>query len=215
MDAVCFDMDGVIVDSERHWIPLETERILPRAVPSGEVHASEITGMNVTHLYAYLSEQYGTAISEKEFLGLYDEVAEELYTERVTLMDGFEEFLRTLRGRGIRVALVSSSPHRWIEIVLDQFGLRSAFDAIVSAEDIDGDGKPAPDVYRYAASELGVPPDRCVAVEDSAHGVKAAIGAGMVCVGYRTDINDNQELSEATAVVEGPDALRGYLRAHG
>lgn len=214
MDAVCFDMDGVIVDSERHWIPLENERILPRAVPSGEVLASEITGMNVTHLYAYLSEQYGTAMSEEEFVGLYDEVAEELYRERVTLIDGFEGFLRMFRGRGNQVALVSSSPHRWIEIVLDQFGLRSAFDVIVSGEDIEGEAKPAPDIYLYTASELGVPPEQCVAVEDSAHGVRAAIGAKMVCVGYRTDINADQELSEATAVVEGPDALWGYLKAH-
>ncbi|MFC7154703.1 HAD family hydrolase [Halomarina halobia] len=213
MDAVCFDMDGVIVDSERHWAPLENERILPRAVESGTVTASDITGMNVADLHAHLAEEYGTTMSEAAFVALYDEAAEELYTERVALIEGFEPLCERLGERGAALSIVSSSPRRWIRFVLDRFDLRGAFDAVVSAEDVDGPSKPAPDVYERAAARLDAAPERCVAVEDSAHGVAAATAAGMYCVGYRTDANESQDLSAADAIAAGPAALRERVEA--
>jgi len=209
--AVCFDMDGVVVDSERHWVPLENERILPAAVPGADVTAGDITGMNVRDLYAHLSAEYGTALDEGEFLALYDDAAEELYTERAALLDGFEELVGSLREAEVAVALVSSSPRRWIRLVLERFGLADRLDAVVSADDVDS-GKPAPDVYERAADRLGVAPGRCVAVEDSTHGLAAALAAGMEGVGYRTAVNAGQDLSAADTVAEGPVALGRVLR---
>lgn len=205
------DMDGVIVDSERHWVPLENERILPQTVASGEVTASEITGMNVTDLCAYLDTEYGTTMNEAEFIGLYDEVAEELYTERVALQDGFEGLCEHLHKQDIVVAIVSSSPRRWIRFVLDRFALHELIDEVVSAEDIDGSSKPAPDIYQYAASQLTIPAEQCVAVEDSAHGIAAANAAEMYSLGYRTDVNADQDLAAADRVVAGPVELRNHL----
>ena len=211
MDAICFDMDGVIVDSERHWVPIENERILPAVIESGQPTASEITGMNVSDLYGYLDAKYGTTMDEAAFRSHYDDVAEELYTERAALMDGFEGLRADLRDRDAALALVSSSPHRWIDFVLDRFDLRGAFDAVVSADDIDGASKPEPEIYEHGAARLDVPAARCVAVEDSAHGVEAAVAAGMYVLGYRTDANDSQDLSGADAVVAGPEELRERL----
>lgn len=211
MNTVCFDMDGVIVDSERHWVPLENERILPTIVPSGDIQAQDITGMNVNDLYQHLSERFDTKIPEPEFLELYEEAAEELYNERVELMDGFEELLRTLRGNDVNIALVSSSPPHWIQYVLDRFSLESGFDVIVSASDIEGQSKPAPDIYSYAVSELGDTPSQSIAVEDSEHGVAAANAAGMYSVGYRTEENENQNLADADEVIDSSDTLQQRL----
>jgi beta-phosphoglucomutase-like phosphatase (HAD superfamily) len=74
MDAVCFDMDGVIVDSERYWTDLEEERILPAA--GVDVSAEEITGMNYRDTYDYLDDEYGVDIERDEFLDRYEESAE-------------------------------------------------------------------------------------------------------------------------------------------
>lgn len=207
-DAVLFDMDGVVVDSERHWVPLEEDRIFPAAVADGDrVAASEITGMNYRDVYDYLAGQYEVTVERREFVALYEDAAGELYTERADLMPGFPDLLDALRADR-RVALVSSSPRHWIGLVTDRFDL--AFDAVVSAEDVAA-GKPDPAVYERAAGELGVEPRRCVAVEDSEHGVEAATRAGATVVGYRTDQNRDADLSAADAVVQGPDELRDLL----
>jgi HAD superfamily hydrolase (TIGR01509 family) len=213
MDAVCFDMDGVVVDSETFWEPAERDRIYPEAVPGTDVDPAATTGMNYREIYDYLAERYAVALSREEFVALYDEVAAELYGERVELMDGLPALLEGLRDAGVAVALVSSSPHDWIGVVLDRFALREDFEAVVSAEDVDAPGKPEPFVYEHAASRIGVDPGDAVAVEDSRHGVAAAVAADMTAVGYRSASNRGVDLSAADLVVEAPDELREALLA--
>ena len=215
MDACCFDMDGVVVDSERHWVPLENDRILPAVVdapPGEEPRASEITGMHVEDAYALLDREYGTTLDLDGYLDVYDDAAAELYDERVALLPGFDRLCEDLRTAGVAVALVSSSPHRWIDRVLDRFELRDAFDAVVSADDVPGPGKPAPDVYADATERLGVDATASVAVEDSVHGTAAASAAGLDVVGYRTAANEAVTFADADVVVEGAPALREHLR---
>ncbi|WP_049902210.1 HAD family hydrolase [Halococcus agarilyticus] len=210
-EAVLFDMDGVIVDSERYWAEIEEERIFPAAgVP--DLQAAEITGMNYREVYDYLDDEYGVTVDREEFLGIYEAAAREVYTERAALMDGFRDLCGTLRDRGTRLAIVSSSPPEWIDLVCDRFEL-TGFDATVSAEDIDGPGKPEPDVYRHAANELALDPTDCVAVEDSTHGVASATAVGMTCIGYRGANAKELDLAAADSVVDGPQELRAALLA--
>jgi HAD superfamily hydrolase (TIGR01509 family) len=210
MEAVCLDMDGV-VDSERYWVEREETGIFP-AAGVGDVPVAEITGMSHREAYDYLDERYGVEMERAAFLDLYEAAAREIYTERVALMDGLPALLDTLRERGHGTAIVSSSPPAWIELVRKRFGL-AGFDAVVSAATVDR-GKPAPDVYRHAAAELGVAPAACVAVEDSTHGVASATAAGMDCIGYRDAKRDGDaDLPAADAVAVGPQELRTALLA--
>jgi HAD superfamily hydrolase (TIGR01509 family) len=213
MDYVLFDMDGVLVDSEDYWVELQREEILPRTVPDEDVAVEEVTGMNYREIYDYLEEEYGTAITREEFVDVFDDTAEELYGERVSLLEGLHELLEELRERDVRTALVSSSPHDWIGIVLERFDLEGEFDAVVSAEDIDGPGKPEPAIYEHAADDLNVETDRCVAVEDSENGVESAARAGTTVVAYRIDAHGEIDLSPADAVADGPDELREAILA--
>ncbi|WP_232820576.1 HAD family hydrolase [Halorussus litoreus] len=207
--AVLFDMDGVVVDSERYWVELEAE-LYPEVVAES-VSTEETTGMNFREIYDYLDDEYETTASKDEFVARYEEAARDIYGERVVLMDGFRELAADLREDGRAVALVSSSPHDWIDRMLDRFDLRDDFDAVVSAEEIDGASKPDPGVYEYAAEQLGVNPDECIAVEDSENGVESAKAAGMRMVGYRNQSDAELELSAADAVVESPGELQETL----
>jgi HAD superfamily hydrolase (TIGR01509 family) len=166
--------------------------------------------MNYREIYDYLAERHAVALSRQEFLALYEETAADIYGERVALMDGLPDLLSTLGEAGGGLALVSSSPHDWIDIVLDRFDL-DEFDAVVSAEDVDAPGKPEPFVYEYAASRLSVDPADAVAVEDSRHGVAAATAANMSAVGYRSASERRVDLSAADVVVDGPAELREVL----
>lgn len=209
MDALLFDMDGVVVDSEDYWHPAEREELLP-AVLAGDVpDLDEITGMPYREIYEYLDAHYETTVSEAEFVDQYDETAAKIYRERVELLAGFGEVREAARGSGVPVGLVSSSPPTWMGYVLDRFDL--PFDLVLSNDEVPGPGKPEPDIYEAAADRLGVDPAGCVAVEDSRNGSLAADRAGMVVVGYRVEHNAETDLTACDVVCEGSAALREEL----
>jgi len=205
MDAVLFDMDGVIVDTEEFWREREAEVILPAAVAEGDPEQTEIRGVNYRETYDYLAERYEMAIERAAFLDLYESAAAELYDE-TDLMPGFRDLLVTIRDAGVGVAIVSSSPRAWIDRVVERFDLD--VDAAVSTEDVDGPGKPAPDVYLAAAERVGADPAFCVAVEDSPNGVRAATRAGITTVAYGGDPEASEMADHAAA---DPAALRAAL----
>lgn len=204
-------MDGVIVDSESHWVPAEEDDILPWAVPDERVPVEEITGMNYREMYDHLDARYDVAVSRAAFLERYDAVAAEIFGERAELLPGLVELLETLRERGVKLALVTSSPTHWIELVFDRFDLHGRFDAVVSADELDGPGKPAPAVYEHAADRLDVAPAEAVAVEDSANGIAAAAAAGMTVVAFRFRGTPGDP-DRADHVAGSPEALAALLR---
>lgn len=176
--AVLFDMDGVVVDSERYWIKYETEDLFPEIVEE-PVAIEEVVGMYVEDLYDYLDREYTVSVDRAAFLDQYDEIAQKVYAA-ADPMPRFEEVLGRIE---TPVGLVTSSPKRWIDIVFERFDLHDVFDVIASAEEVEH-GKPAPDVYLRAASVLGVEPTDCLAIEDSTNGVTAASRADMSVVAY-------------------------------
>ena len=213
MQAVLFDMDGVIVDSERFWVEIEETEIFPAALASTTVSPSETTGMNYREIYDYLEARHEMAVEKDGFVQLFDEAAEELYGDRVALMDGLPELLSTLHERRLKLAVVSSSPPDWIGTVLDRFEIRDAFDRIISADELTVAGKPEPDVFLHAAAELGVDPEECIIVEDSTHGVQAGKAAGAYVIGYQNQSDGEQDIAAADEVAETPQELRERLLA--
>jgi HAD superfamily hydrolase (TIGR01509 family) len=209
VDAVLFDMDGVLVDSERFWHAFEDEWVFAEAT-DGTPDRDEITGRNYREIHDYLTANYGTTVSKEEFVARYDEHAMEVvYRDGVELMDGAVELFDDLRAN-VKLAIVSSAPQSWIGVVRERFGL-DPLDLVLSADDIDEPGKPEPYIYEHAASELGLEPEECVVVEDSYNGVLAASRAGTHCIGYRTSENRDVDHSAADEVVEGPAELRAAL----
>jgi HAD superfamily hydrolase (TIGR01509 family) len=201
MDAVIFDMDGVIVDSEIHWKTTEGY-FLQSLLPAWSANDQDkIIGLGVLDLYALLVNTYHLQQTKEQFLEFYQEMANEIYGQKVSLIDGFKELLSALNTNTIPVALASSSPTSWINIMLERFSLRDSFQAVVSADELAGQGKPSPAIYLLTATRLGVSPNRCIAVEDSKNGVLYAKNAGMFCVGFRNGFNDEQDLSRADMII--------------
>jgi HAD superfamily hydrolase (TIGR01509 family) len=210
ISGVCFDMDGVLVQSEEYWVVEQRTHILPTTAPNDDIPVSAITGRSYREAYPDLVADYDVEISRSEFEALFETAGERIYGEEARLLPGAHGLLSALGAEGIPLALTTSSPHEWIGLVDDRFGLLDYFATVVSADDLDGPGKPAPDIYERGAAELGVPPDACVAVEDSASGVAAATGAGLYTIGFRGD-GDEADLSAAHEVVSGIDELRAAL----
>jgi len=209
--AVFFDMDGVIVDSERYWRTEQPEHIFPATLAGEHPDLDETTGMNYREIYDHLDEHYETKISKAEYIDIFDAVAREIYSERVGLLDGFQDLVDDLQAASLPVAIVTSAPPAWHGIVTDRFEI--SVDETLSAEDIDGDGKPAPDIYQYAAEVVDREPGDCLVIEDSKNGVEAGKNAGMAVIAYRSGPNDDTDLSAADVVVESAAELRAEIRS--
>ena len=115
------------------------------------------------------------------------------------------ELVDSLRAAGVRLAVASSSPRAAIDALLVAIGLASAFDAVVSGEEV-AEGKPAPDIFRLAAERLDVATEECVVIEDSPHGLDGARRAGMRTIAVRTRYTAGQVLW-ADAVVDSLEEL--------
>ncbi len=197
MKAVIFDMDGVIVDSEARWKEVEAEFFRETVPGWKEADNDRITGLGVEDLHRFLVEEFDLSMGKVEFLGHCDVSARKVYQDRVDCSEGFLDLARHLKHKGVRTAIASSSPERWVKLVVDRFELSPLLDAIVSADDVGGKTKPLPDVYLEAASRLNLPPGECLAIEDSAIGLLAAKRAGMKVAAYRTEHNEGQDLTTA------------------
>ncbi len=201
MNALIFDMDGVIVDSEVYWKTTEGF-FLQSLIPGWSANDQDkIIGLGVLDVYTLLANTYHLRKSKDEFLEIYQQMANEIYGQKVSLIDCFTEHILVLNNNRIPVALASSSPTSWINIMLERFRLRSSFQVVVSADQLAGQGKPSPDIYLLTATRLGIQPNRCIAIEDSQNGVLSAKNAEMFCVGFRNGFNDEQDLSRADMII--------------
>ncbi len=201
MKAVIFDMDGVLVDSEIHWQALESDHIRKMVPEWKNRDYEQIVGCSVNDLFKYIVTNFSTPLVFEEFLIKHLSLAKYIYMEKVSLIQGVIKILQSLKSRDIDIGLASSSPMEWIDMVMDRFSLREYFKVIVSAEHLDGKGKPSPEIYMHTAKLMNYKTSECIAVEDSKNGVLSAVNSGMYCVGFRNGFNDNQDLSKANIVV--------------
>ncbi|MEH0824474.1 MULTISPECIES: HAD family hydrolase [unclassified Micromonospora] len=176
VDAVLFDLDGVIVDSEPVWEEVRRAYVAEHGGIWQPDTQRRLMGMSTAEWAEYLSGELGVdRPAEQVATEVVTEMARR-YAQRVPLIDGADAVVRRMAARW-PLGLASSSPTRLIGAALDATGLAGAFGATLSTEET-ARGKPAPDVWLAVAQRLGVDPARCVAVEDSSNGVRSAAAAG-------------------------------------
>ena len=177
IEAIVFDMDGVLIDSERTWEAARKALVVQSGRPYPPDATRAIMGMSAPEWARYLRHDLGVDLPEAQIQGaVVARVAHDL-REHLDLMPGAVACVRTLAARW-PLAIASSANHALIELVLELSGLRDAFRAVVGAEEV-ARGKPAPDVYLRACELLGADPHRSVSVEDSSNGIRSGHAAGM------------------------------------
>ena len=175
-----FDVDGVLIDSEPVWERVRRKFVADRGGRWPDDAQDRMMGMSTAEWSAYMSEDFGLRIAPREVAQLVIAAMTAEYQAHLPLLPGAVDAVRALSARW-RLGVASSAPKSLIEAVLDASGLRSAFAAAVSSEEV-ARGKPAPDVYLEAAARLGVPPAAAAAVEDSSNGLRAAAAAGLAVI---------------------------------
>jgi mannitol-1-/sugar-/sorbitol-6-/2-deoxyglucose-6-phosphatase len=185
ISAVILDMDGLLIDTEPAWRVAEASVFTGLGIELSESDLLDSTGQTIAELVPIWRRRpagphEGPELSDDEIADrITDLVAEHVAAEGVP-MPGVMEAIALFKKQGLRLAIASSSPRRFIDVVCQRLGL-TEIEVRCSALD-EVNGKPAPDVYLAAARELGVTPETCLALEDSAHGVAAAKSAGMRCI---------------------------------
>ncbi|MBM3335443.1 HAD family phosphatase [Candidatus Sumerlaeota bacterium] len=184
--AIVFDLDGVLIDSEPIHLKAVEIMLARRGIRLTPEQAAQQTGITIHKFLERIVNDWGYPgpkagedwVAEKRVI--FRQMAE----RELQPVAGADEFLRLLHGR-IKIGLASSSPRPYIDWIVQKFGWDGIFDAICTIEDVS-QPKPDPEMYRLIARRLGLQPRSILAFEDSPAGIKAAVAAGMDCIGVGT-----------------------------
>jgi HAD superfamily hydrolase (TIGR01509 family) len=177
IEAVVFDLDGVLVDSEPVWEQVRRQVVAEHGGHWAPDAQQRLMGMSTGEWARYLGEDLGVGLPPETIAALVIDRMKARYAEHVPFMPGAVDAVRRLAARW-PLGLASSSPPVLIDAVLDGAGLRDCFAVTMSTEEV-AHGKPAPDIYLAVTKRLGHRPERCAAVEDSANGLRSAAAAGL------------------------------------
>lgn len=212
-EAVIFDMDGVLIDSEPIHYEIEKQlfNTLGISVPE-EVHRLYL-GAAGDFMYLDLKSRFDLSQSVNELLAFDDQFRCQYFKSLalLNLNDGVILLLNRLKSAGMKLAVATSSSPELVKILLDRSDLSPYFDAIVTTTEA-GKSKPAPEVYLLAALKIGVSSDKCMVFEDSPNGISAAKSAGMYCIAVETESVGLDELAQADFTIQSfngitPDRL--------
>ncbi|WP_071145267.1 hexitol phosphatase HxpB [Bacteroides ihuae] len=192
IEAIIFDMDGVIINSEQIWKKAEKEIFSSVGVKLSEELCKITETLTTTEVTEFWFNRYpwkGKTLKEVEN-GVVERVTF-LIEKEGTAISGIGEFIKKLKCKGYKIGLATNSPSALIPVVLNKLKLHQYFDATSSAEH-EIEGKPSPYVYLTVAEKLNVKPENCVAIEDSSSGLLAAKKAGMKTVLIHKNDVDNK-----------------------
>jgi HAD superfamily hydrolase (TIGR01509 family) len=177
IEAVVFDLDGVLIDSEPVWEHVRRGLVAGYGGRWPDDAQQRLMGMSTQEWARYLSEDLGIGLPPDQVARLVIRAMAGQYQHHLPLLPGAVDAARRMAERW-PVGLASSSPPALIHTVLATAGIAPLFKAAVSTEEV-ARGKPAPDVYLTVAARLGVAPERAAAVEDSSNGLRSAAAAGL------------------------------------
>lgn len=203
-DAALWDMDGVLVeDGEQHYLAWR-ETLAEVGIILDRRTFQQTFGMNNAGILEFLFGRTPPADFVREISDRKEERFRNLIRGQVQLAPGARVWLERLQAEGFLQAVASSAPQANLEALLTELHVGSFFAAVVSGAEMPG--KPDPAVFLEAARRLGVPPARCVVIEDSVAGVEAAKRAGMRCLALTTT-NPRSALSQADVIVDSLNQL--------
>jgi len=200
--TIIFDMDGVIVDSEPIHQALELEMFQELGLVISENEHKTYVGSSSIDMWNRIREKHHLKKTPEELL-LYGRAKywEALDQHRVPLVKGSRELIVDFHHKGYIVQVASSATRPTVNKVIDHFQLQAYFAHRIGGNEVKR-SKPDPEIFLKAARQSNSNPEKCLVIEDSANGVKAAKAAGMRCIGYINPGTGAQDLNQADLVIK-------------
>lgn len=202
MKAVIFDMDGVLIDSEPQHLEADVLTLAKYNVNLDPESLRGFTGMDNIKFFSRIIKDYNLNVTPEELLSLKDTILIESYRNKLVLVPFINEMYNELKNLdNIKFAIASSSSRELVSFVIKNLKWEQFIDTSVAGDEVV-EAKPNPSIFLKAAELLNVEPHECLVIEDSEHGVQAAISAGMKVIGFINPNSGKQDLKMASEVVE-------------
>ena len=200
LEAVIFDMDGVLVDSEYTYFQSKSRILKDAGHEVEESYHYQFMGTTSEYMWEQMKQEFSLLGSVEGYVQQMTSLRQAMIQkDGIRAIPGAPAFVKRLFDSGLTLAVASSSSLIEIKTNLIELGLSEYFTAIVSTEEVKL-SKPAPDVYLEAAKRIGVEPQNCLGIEDTKNGTGAVKNAGMVCIGFANPAFPAQDLSVADEV---------------
>jgi len=207
LEAVIFDMDGVLIDSEPFHLVVNEKIFKALGINLSEDEYHSFIGTTHKDMWTTIKNRYNLTQGVPELVNMQvSGNINYIKNEEIEEINGITNLLSRIAHENIKIGIASSSPTEVIELVTNKLGIRDYFSSIVGGEEIKK-GKPAPDIFLKAAKRLNAKPSDCIVIEDSKNGVLAAKTAGIKCVGFKNPNSGNQNLQKADLIVDNYDSL--------
>ncbi len=205
-NAIIFDMDGTIIDSNDVWHRATHKLITSKKsdVTQAELDLiqKQTKGLAMIASCLIIKNECRLEDSVEQLIEENTAHAVELYQKMVEFIPGFKEFFQEVEKYNLKVAIATNADDTTLSLTTEQLQLDNFFgEHIYNITHVNQVYKPFPDIYLHAAQRIGVRPEECIAIEDSTHGVNAAVTAGMFCIGINTG-NDKHALRHAHMIVD-------------
>lgn len=211
VQAVAFDLDGVLIDTETINVRSAFDAFAQHGYPLTPDAAAEIVGRHPDDYHAVLTRRFGVP---DDALPKIRRLQGELYAtrcrEEARLKDGAAEILALLAGRGLRLALATSSSRHEVDEVFLRFPLGRFFEVTLTKDDV-AQRKPDPEMYLTCAARLGLAPQAMLVVEDSEYGVRAAKAAGAPCIAVLTPHTPRERIAVANSTIHSLRELEALV----
>lgn len=210
--AIIFDMDGVLVDSEPFHTEIEKRQFSLNKITVPEEEHLRYLGTASDVMWKEIAERRGFLISVEELIEQNRVESLRFFAEleEIPVMPGLVNLLKELQVKNYPMAVASSSFPEIIDLILKKTDLLKYFQVVVSAQEA-GKSKPEPDVFLLAACKLGFSPNQCLVIEDSPNGIKAAHSAGMKCIAYQSPGVNPESQREADVIIQNYEQLSMLL----
>ena len=211
IQAVIFDMDGLMFDTERLWGTFWAPAMRRMGRTPDPQFIDDVRGTAGERMYQVMRRYYGQDFDCRALHLAYYDIAREVFREFVPEKPGLRELLDYLKARGIPMAVASSSPRDMVEHNLTLTGVAGYFGAVVCGDQVER-SKPDPDIFYKAAEAIGAKPETTLVLEDSYNGVRAGAAGGFVTVMVPDLLAENDEMRAlAREICESLSAVRQRL----
>lgn len=202
--AVIFDLDGTLIDSLWIWKQIDIDCFKMWNIEFPQDYQERINGMSFYETAVFTHNEYGIDLSVDDMMKLWNDMAYYHYSSDIDVKSGVNEFLQVLKNKGFKIGIATSNSNILCKAVLTNTNIINFFDAIVTGDECLK-GKPEPDVYLFAANQLGVNPEECIVFEDICEGIKAGNNANMTTVAVWDEHSKdcwNSKISDADYYIE-------------
>ena len=212
-DAVIFDLDGVLADSEPWWNQIDAKLLAEYGVSyRGEYHRN-VLGVSYRLAVEFYKNAFHISASVEELMRRRGEIATDFFANRVDLFPFAKTTLAQLREMKLPLAVATSSVSASARPLLDRTGIRSLFSVVITGDEVQ-QGKPHPDIYLRAAEKLGISPEACLVIEDSLAGIAAGKAANMrvAAIPDRRFVDPREYEKEANYVIGSLSEIPALIR---